>query len=314
MMRQKIFIGCSSESLDIAYAIQTELTSRDRGYIPVIWKQNVIKNGDTTVPALIKDISNCRFAIFIFNKDDKTTSRKKTKSTTRDNVIFEYGLAAGILGKDACFIFKASSVDLPSDFNGMSVSIFESDIFTDNIQARIGHCITEFENSIKSRSVSNTITWQQYMANTSALCKKLNRSPRQNGFSFDAIVGVARGGIIAADLINRKFMARAPLFCLWSDYYTHQPQITFETELAKSNDEVLRALEDDRFKNILVVDDITRKALTITRAAEFIRKRHPDKNVKTAVLFVPKQLSKKVDYFAEAITDDQILMPYNIID
>lgn len=313
-MRKKIFIGCSTEALDIAYAIQSELTSRDKDYISVIWKQNVIKNGDTTVPALIKEINDSRFAIFIFNKDDKTTSRKKVKSATRDNVIFEYGLATGILGKEACFIFKAASVDLLSDFNGMSVSIFESDILTDNIQAGIGPCITEFENAIKSRSISNTVTWQRYMTNIVTLCKKINRSPRQNGFRFDAIVGVACGGIIAADLINRKFMAHAPLFCLWSDYYTHQPQIAFETELAKSNNDIIRALDEEHFKNILVVDDITRKASTITSAAEFIKKQYPNKNVKTAVLFVPKQLSKKVDYYAETITDDQISMPYSIID
>lgn len=313
-MRQKIFIGCSTEALNIAYAIQKELTSRNKDYVPVIWKQNIIQSGDTTVPALIKEISNCHFSIFIFNKDDKITSRGRIKSTARDNVIFEYGLATGILGKEACFIFKASSVDLPSDFDGMSVSIFDSDILTDNIQAGIGPCITEFENAIKSRSISNTITWQRYMANINTLCKKINHSPRQNGFRFDAIVGVARGGIIAADLVNRKFMARVPLFCLWSDYYTHQPQITFETELAKSNKEIICALDKDHFKNILVVDDITRNASTITSAADFIKKRYPNKNVKTAVLFVPKHLSKKVDYFAEAITDDQISMPYSIID
>lgn len=313
-MRQKIFIGCSTEALDIAYAIQSELISRSKDYLPVIWKQNVIKNGDTTVPALIKEISGCRFAIFIFNKDDKTVSRRKAKATARDNVIFEYGLAVGILGKESCFIFKAASVELPSDFNGMSVSIFESDILADNIQAGIGSCITEFENAVKSRSINKTVAWQRYMANISTLCKKLNRSPRQNGFRFDVIVGVARGGIIAADLVNRKFMARAPLLCLWSDYYTRQPQITFESELARSNNDIIRALDDDHFKNILVIDDITRKASTITSAAEFIRKRFPDKNVKTAVLFVPKQFSKKVDYYAEEITDDQIAMPYSIID
>lgn len=313
-MRQKIFIGCSAEALNIAYAIQNELTSRSKDYIPVIWKQNIIKSGDTTVPALIKEISDCCFAIFIFNNDDTTTSRERMRSTTRDNVVFEYGLAMGILGKEACFIFKDASVDLPSDFNGMSVCIFDSDILTDNIQAGIGACITEFENAIESRSMNNLVTWQRYMSNVSTLCKKLNRSPRLNGFRFDAVVGVARGGIIVADLVNRKFMGRAPLFCLWSDYYTHQPQITFETELAKSNNEIIRALDDDHYKNILVVDDITRKATTINRAAEFIKNRYPNKNVKTAVLFVPKQLSKKVDYYAEAISDDQISMPYSILD
>ena len=75
-MRKKFFIGCSTEALDIAYAIQSELTSRDKEYISVIWKQNVIKNGDTTVPALIKEINDSQFAIFIFNKDDKTTTEK----------------------------------------------------------------------------------------------------------------------------------------------------------------------------------------------------------------------------------------------
>ncbi|MGN1001532.1 MAG: TIR domain-containing protein [Oscillospiraceae bacterium] len=317
-MSCKIFIGCSKEALSVAQAVQAELKNRSKDCLPIIWNQNVIRSGEYTIPELIRQLKDCQYAIWIFGKDDVTTSRGRRRPAARDNVVFEYGLAVGILGKKNSFIFKASGVVLPSDFKGMACSEYDNERVKENAVAEISNCVTDFENAIgfalHELCRKELASWEKYTDNVDTLCRKVGRSPRQGGFRFDAVVGISRGGIIAADLLNRKFMARAPLLCLWGDGYTLQPEVGFETPLTDVNAYVFSALEDEKYANILVVDDITRKGKTITGAVKLLKEKFPKKNIKSAVLFVPEGLKSKVDYYGESTSNPDLLMPYSVLD
>lgn len=312
----KIFIGCASESIGIAQTIQLRFSKQKNKPLCIIWDQGVFKPGEYVIPSLIKQIGECDYAIFIFSSDDVTLSRGKKKNTARDNVIYECGLATGILGEKNCFILKSQKTSLPSDFNGLTTADYDEEQYKENPEAALGHAVTEFTTCIET-GVKNSIpmfSWRQYLEAVESICAKIRRSPRQGGFRFDVIIGISRGGIIAADLINRRFLAEKPLLCLWGDYKSRQPEIDFLSEDASINNHIIDAIADEMIKNVLIVDDITRCGRTVIAAKDMISERCPNKCVKSAVLFVPKEHKKKVDFHAVEIDNKSIAMPYAILD
>lgn len=317
-MAIKFFIGSSSESLEVAQATQVELKRRNSNYFPVIWNQGVIKASKYVIPELIKELNSSQYAIFIFNDDDIKKSRGKSSKVVRDNVLFEFGLAVGILGKDNCFVFKSTDAKVPSDFDGLTYAVFNKENLKVNAYAEMGEAITEIEHAIITNDYTelfnNIVSWEDYCYNINTICKKISKSPRQKGFRFDIIIGISRGGIIAADLINRKFLTKVPLACIWGDYYENQPQILFETPKTDINTHIFNALSNDKYKNILIVDDITRTGSTLISAKDLLSYKFKDKNIKSAVLYIPEKFKNKVDFYAEVIENTDIEMPYSILD
>ena len=315
---KKIFIGSSSETVGVANAVQLAFQSRGRDYFAIVWNQNEIKASEYPIPSLIREIKQCQYAVFVFGNDDITKSRGKEKVTARDNVIFECGLAAGILGLENCFVLKEEGTDVPSDFHGLTHVSYDNDKFKLNSQAEIGRAVTILEPSMKKMvSTDNNpqvISWGKYCADVELLWDKIKKSPRQGGYRFDIIIGISRGGIIAADLLNRKCLAESPLTCLWGDYYTNQPDISFETERSDINRYILEALKNEKYKSILLVDDITRVGRTVVSAVNMLKKAYPEKSVKSAVLYVPEKYKSRVNYYAELIKDKKIEMPYSVLD
>lgn len=100
-MKPKLFIGSSSESLNVAYAIQDNLNYDAE---VTVWTQGVFKLSGNTLDDLIETVGNSHFAIFVFNPNDITIIRDKHESTVRDNVVFELGLFIGKLGKRNVFL------------------------------------------------------------------------------------------------------------------------------------------------------------------------------------------------------------------
>lgn len=313
---KKIFIGCASESLPIAQTIQLCFSKLSKEYFCIVWNQGVFKLQEYTIPSLIKQASNCDHAIFVFSQDDVTTSRGKRRKTTRDNVIYECGLAAGILGEKNCFVIKSKDIILPSDFKGLTVAEYDDEQYKLNPEAALGQAVTQLTSCISaiSPNTSTVLSWESYIEAVDTLCKKIKRSPRQGGFRFDVIIGISRGGIIAADLINRHFMAEKPLLCLWGDYRTNQPEIDFITGEAAINQHVIDAIADDKYNNILVIDDITRCGKTVVAAKKLIQDYYPNKIIESAVLYVPKEQKDKVRYYAALVKDSTIKMPYSVLD
>jgi len=66
-MKPKLFIGSSSEALDIANAIQENLAHDTE---VTIWNQGVFKLSSTTLSDLVAAVQQSDFAIFVFNPDD----------------------------------------------------------------------------------------------------------------------------------------------------------------------------------------------------------------------------------------------------
>lgn len=120
----EIFIGSSSEATDFMEEIAVKLEELDTQ--PLLWNETgkgIFIPGTNTIDALLAITKRVGAAIFIFNADDKTWNDKsalETLDTVRDNVLFEYGLFMGALGKEkVCFICK-NQPKVASDLKGIT--------------------------------------------------------------------------------------------------------------------------------------------------------------------------------------------------
>lgn len=137
-MKPNVFIGSSSENLNLAYAIQQNLEYDGN---MTVWTQGIFKLSSTVLDDLLNALEHFDFAIFILNPDDLVHMRGKDYDIVRDNVIFELGLFIGKLGKSKVFYLVPGSVDklhLPTDLLGYTYGRYDDQRTDMNLQAAVG--------------------------------------------------------------------------------------------------------------------------------------------------------------------------------
>jgi len=146
IMKPKLFVGSSGESLDIAYAVQENLTD-DADVI--VWSQGLFELTSNALDDLLKGCDGFDFAVFVFSPVDAITIREKQYLSVRDNVIFELGLFMGKLGKSRSFAITPKDVldlHLPTDLLGVTTARF---VPQDNLRAALGPACTQIRKSIR---------------------------------------------------------------------------------------------------------------------------------------------------------------------
>ena len=96
-----IFIGSSTEGLDVAREVELQLQNDG---ITTIWKDGVFGLGSGTLESLMKVLEQFDFAVMVLSPDDLIESRSQSYASPRDNVLFELGLFMGKLGRSRVFI------------------------------------------------------------------------------------------------------------------------------------------------------------------------------------------------------------------
>jgi predicted nucleotide-binding protein len=123
--RPRVFVGSSSEGLDIATAFQLAL---EHTADIELWTQGVFDLNFSYLESLIKEVSRVDFAALVLTPDDLVHSRGSHRKTPRDNVIFELGLFMGKLGRRRCFFIYdkqyTDALKLPSDLLGISAATY----------------------------------------------------------------------------------------------------------------------------------------------------------------------------------------------
>ncbi|MBX9844960.1 MAG: nucleotide-binding protein [Xanthobacteraceae bacterium] len=155
--KPSIFIGSSSERLDVAYAIQESL---EYDAEPTVWTQGIFEPTSNSLADLIKASRSFEFAIFIFAPDDLLLLRNEQKRAVRDNVIFELGLFIGALGSERCFLVcprGTESVYLPTDLLGVTPLTYVADRADGNLVAALGPACNRVRRAM-SAFVSGAVT------------------------------------------------------------------------------------------------------------------------------------------------------------
>jgi hypothetical protein len=117
--KPSIFIGSSSEGLDIAREVELQL-------LPVadvnLWANGIFVLGEGTLESLVNALARFDFAIMVLSPDDLLETRGQNFTSPRDNVLFELGLFMGRLGRRRTIIMneEGAPLKLPSDLNGIT--------------------------------------------------------------------------------------------------------------------------------------------------------------------------------------------------
>lgn len=120
MTLPRLFIGSSTEGLDVAYALQENLEFEAE---VTVWSQGFFEPSTATLSALLQNLGEFDFAIVVFSPDDVLRLRGHEFRTARDNVLFELGLFYGRLGAERCFFAVPRGVvdfHLPTDLLGVA--------------------------------------------------------------------------------------------------------------------------------------------------------------------------------------------------
>jgi Predicted nucleotide-binding protein containing TIR -like domain len=148
-MKPRIFVASSSESLEIAYALQSNL---DADAEVTVWSQGVFVLSSNTLDDLIKVAGEFDFGLFVFSPEDIVKIRDRQFLATRDNVIFELGLFIGRLGKERNFLVVPvgrQDFHLPTDLIGINLATFNLDRLDGNLQAALGPASNQIRKTLQ---------------------------------------------------------------------------------------------------------------------------------------------------------------------
>ncbi len=147
--RPRVFVGSSSEGLEIAKTIQLNL---DPLAEVTVWSQGVFGLGEGTLESLVACQEQFDFAVLVLSPDDMVNSRGSTSHAPRDNIMFELGLFIGSLGRNRTFAVydRTADIKLPSDLAGVTIASFHPHS-TGNLTAALGASCTLIENAINAQ-------------------------------------------------------------------------------------------------------------------------------------------------------------------
>ncbi|WP_419580860.1 TIR domain-containing protein [Stieleria magnilauensis] len=142
-----MFIGSSSEGLEVAEAIQQNL---DYHCEVTIWSQGVFGLSRGTLESLVERLDDFDFAALVIRPDDVITVRGETTESPRDNVLLELGLCIGALGRDRTFMVydRENAPKLPTDLAGVTPATYQMHN-NGNVQSSLGAASTLLKEAVQ---------------------------------------------------------------------------------------------------------------------------------------------------------------------
>jgi len=148
-VKPAVFVGSSTESLAIAYAIQENL---EREAEVTVWSQGIFELSKYTLDSLVDVLDAADFGVFVFAPDDVSIIRGAEKNSVRDNVIFELGLFVGRLSRERSFVIlprgSEESFHLPTDLLGLTPALFDASRQDGNLNAALGPACSKISKSL----------------------------------------------------------------------------------------------------------------------------------------------------------------------
>ena len=140
-----MFIGCSSESLQVARYLQAEL---DNDVESDVWDQGVFGLSGGTLEDLAEGARRFQFAALVLAPDDVVIKHAKEGNAPRDNVLFEAGFFMGLLGTRNTFLVwcQDDALELPSDLGGVTFAAYKRR--EPRSQAMIGPAATRIREAV----------------------------------------------------------------------------------------------------------------------------------------------------------------------
>jgi len=154
--KPSLFVGSSSEGLEVARAIQVQLA--DVADVE-LWNEDVFSLGYGTLEALVQALSRFDFAVLVLTPDDLTISRGVQQGSARDNVLIELGLFIGRLGRERTFLLcsKDGDIKVPSDLAGITFATYSQPRDQDKLIPALGPACVKIRNAIRAQGKATQI-------------------------------------------------------------------------------------------------------------------------------------------------------------
>ena len=129
----KVMIVSSSEGEEFALAVGDILKSRRPGedfkLFSVTHWRDLFPQNYGYLERLSQVIREFDFAVCVGSADDRLDARGRLSLAVRDNVLLEFGMSLGELGRDRAYLLVSDTyeVQLPSDLQGVSVHTWSGD-------------------------------------------------------------------------------------------------------------------------------------------------------------------------------------------
>ena len=153
-VKPRLFVGSSTEGLDVAYAIQANL---DFDAEVTVWPQDVFRLSSSAIDDLLRVLETNDFGVFVFTPDDLIKMKGTEVPAARDNVVFELGLFIGRLGKERTFIViprGPNDLHLPTDLTGITPGSYDPHRSDNNLKAALGPFCNDVKKAMDARGVS----------------------------------------------------------------------------------------------------------------------------------------------------------------
>jgi hypothetical protein len=153
MDKVSVFVGSSTEGIEIARAVQTQL--EEVGDVE-LWYEGVFGLSSTTLESLVQALDTFDFAILVMTPDDLTISRNVEQNSARDNILLELGLFIGRLGRERTFVLyqKEGNLRIPSDLAGVTLATFSKPSDDRKLLPAVGPACTKIRNAIRAHGRS----------------------------------------------------------------------------------------------------------------------------------------------------------------
>jgi hypothetical protein len=142
-----LFVGSSTEGLQIAQTLQVLL---EYSCEVEVWSQGTFGLSQGGLEALVLALDRFDFAVLVLTADDLVTKRDKTVVAPRDNVLFEFGLFIGAIGRERTYMLydRSKPPELPTDLAGITPATFEPHS-SGNLEAALGAASTRISRYIQ---------------------------------------------------------------------------------------------------------------------------------------------------------------------
>ena len=152
MDKPSLFIGSSTEGLDIARAVRSLLT--DDAEV-TLWNEGFFTLGITFIETLANELSRFDFAVLILTPDDLIHSRDTESFGPRDSIVFELGLFTPGLGRSQTFIVRPRDLKLPTDLSGVTTAAYEHSKENARLSTVLGPTCDSIRNAIRALGPSD---------------------------------------------------------------------------------------------------------------------------------------------------------------
>ncbi|MGK6316024.1 nucleotide-binding protein [Neorhizobium sp. DT-125] len=232
----RVFIGSSTEGLQVAYAIQENL---DYDAEVTVWNQGVFGPSSIVLSKLVSALREFDFAVFVFTPDDLVEMRGGKFSAVRDNVVFELGLFIGRLGLESCFLVKPRNIQtlhLPTDLLGMVSLTYNDERSDGRLVAALGAACNQMRSAFRQAEAREPETishasfetylqiWDEELRGARAKIRNMDSDPRSEEFQaassdimkifafLESLADRVLAGDIAEDVVREKFHAAVMSF------------------------------------------------------------------------------------------------------